>query len=260
MNRIGRTKTMNHLLRALVVLCVALLAACATPGGPDKVVTTWDLGPLPAATAAAPTAAVAAPPPVALRAPGGAGSAGANASVGPGSGPGLVGRAAIGSTQIMRPPLARPVLMITNVEAPAWLDNHYVTYRLAYSDPLQPRAYAQARWSMPPAQLVQQRARALLSQGASVVAVGDVGQGLVLKIELDDFSQVFDSAEASRVNVQWRATLFNNGRLVAQRAFTASRPAPSANAAGAVRALATATDALLEELATWIAAPAGLRR
>ena len=156
--------------------------------------------------------------------------------------------------------LPRPIVMLPDVTAPAWLDNHYVTYRLAYAEAQQPRPYAQARWSMTPAQLFQQRARERLAHNASVLSAGDVAQGMLLKLELEDFSQIFDTAETSRATVQVRATLLNNGRLVAQRGFTVVRPAPSANAAGAVRALAAATDALLDELAAWTVAPPALRR
>jgi cholesterol transport system auxiliary component len=39
------------------------------------------------------------------------------------------------------------------------LDNMAVLYRLGYADAQQLRPYAQARWSMPPAQLVRQRLR-----------------------------------------------------------------------------------------------------
>ena len=112
---------------------------------------------------------------------------------------------------------------------------------------------------MAPAQLLQQRARQRLARFANVLSVGDTSQELLLKLELDDYSQVFDSEQASRVQVRLRASLIANGRFLAQRSFAANRPAPTANAAGAVRGLAGATDALLDELARWVEASAAAR-
>lgn len=153
----------------------------------------------------------------------------------------------------------RLTVVLAEVQAPAWLDSRYITYRLGYADALQPRPYAQARWAMAPAQLLQQRARQRLARFANVLSVGDTSQELLLKLELDDYSQVFDSEQASRVQVRLRASLIANGRFLAQRSFAANRPAPTANAAGAVRGLAGATDALLDELARWVEASAAAR-
>jgi cholesterol transport system auxiliary component len=56
--------------------------------------------------------------------------------------------------------------------------------------------------------------------------------------------------------LRFRATLLENTgggeRLVAQRSFEVQRPAPSADAAGGVRALTAATDAAAQELAAWL--------
>jgi cholesterol transport system auxiliary component len=53
-----------------------------------------------------------------------------------------------------------------------------------------------------------------------------------------------------------RCTLLQNTaggeRLVAQRSFNVQRPAPTADAAGGVRALGAATDAAAQEIAAWL--------
>ena len=51
-----------------------------------------------------------------------------------------------------------PVLL-TDVETTPALDTTAVLFRLNYADAQQLRPYAQARWSMPPAQLLRQRLR-----------------------------------------------------------------------------------------------------
>jgi cholesterol transport system auxiliary component len=59
--------------------------------------------------------------------------------------------------------------------------------------------------------------------------------------------------------VRVRCTLLENSaageRLVAQRTFTVQRPAPTADAAGGVRALSAATDAAAAEIAGWLRQP-----
>jgi cholesterol transport system auxiliary component len=113
--------------------------------------------------------------------------------------------------------------------------------------------YAQARWSMPPAQLVTQRVRAVLSQQRPVVAPGDGPIEHVLQLSLEAFGQSFDTPQSSQGTVQLRATLLKGDALVAQREFVARAPAPTADAAGGVRALSLATQTVANELAGWVA-------
>ena len=146
------------------------------------------------------------------------------------------------------------------------LDNQAVLYRLAYADAQQLRPYSQARWSMPPAQLVRQRLRETLSRDRAVLNAGEgaalnrnASQGplpRVLKLELEEFSHLFDSPASSVGLIRLRATLVENTpggeKLLAQRNFSIQRPALSADAPGGVRALTAATDAAIEELALWL--------
>ena len=153
-----------------------------------------------------------------------------------------------------------PTLVLADTEASAALDSNAVLYRLAYSDVQQLRPYALARWSMTPAQLLRQRLREQLSQRRAVL---NAAQGvvvdkpaMVLHLELDEFSQLFETAERSSGLVRLRATLSQSGlgnqRLVAQSSFIVQRPAASADAAGGVRALTEATDAVVAEISQWL--------
>ncbi len=147
----------------------------------------------------------------------------------------------------------RPTLIVGEVVAPSWLDSIHIYYRLAFADVQQPRPYAQSRWTMAPPQLVSQRARLRLARFANIVSAGDTSQGAVVKLELDDFSQMFETQDVSRGVLLLRVSLISNGRVIGQRSFATSRVASSANAAGGVRALTEATDAVLEELSAWLA-------
>jgi cholesterol transport system auxiliary component len=157
-------------------------------------------------------------------------------------------------------PTTLSTLVLADVEAPASLETTAVLYRLAYSDAQQLRPYAQARWSMAPAQLVRQRVRETLGQQRAVLLQHDgVGTGvptLTLRVALEEFSQLFDAVEHSAGLVRMRATLSQSGpggeRLVAQRSFVVQRDSASADALGGVRALTTATDAAIAELDLWV--------
>lgn len=160
-----------------------------------------------------------------------------------------------------------PPLALADVEAPGLADGGTaVLYRLAYADAQQLRPYTQARWSVPPAQLVGQRLRDVLGQRRAVLGASDSAAlarttgpvPRLLRLELQEFTQVFQSPAASTGLVRLRATLVESTplgyNLLAQRSFSVQRPAPSADAPGGVRALAAATDALAQELDSWLEA------
>lgn len=153
-------------------------------------------------------------------------------------------------------PATRPALLLAEVEAPAALDSGALLYRLAYADVQQLRPYAQARWTMPPAQLLRQRLREALSRQRPVLNAGEGGASLLLRVELDEFSQLFEAPERSQGLVRLRASLVETAtgrdQLLAQKTVVAQRPAASADAPGGVRALTEAADAAVAELVNWL--------
>ena len=148
-----------------------------------------------------------------------------------------------------------PALALT-LQASSALDAMVIHYRLGYADSQQLRAYTLARWTMPPGELVQQRVRDGLSRHYTVLRPGE-GAQRVLQLELEEFSQVFEAPAQSHGLVRLRATLrqrqATGERLLAQRSFEVQQPAPSADAAGGVRALGAAVDAAVTELVQWLA-------
>ena len=142
-----------------------------------------------------------------------------------------------------------------------------VLYRLAYADARQLRPYSQARWSQPPAQLLQQRLREQLGQRRAILKADDgaaqardAAQGgrlpAVLRVELEEFSHLFASASDSAGVVRLRATVVDltlgGEALRGQRVFTVRTPARSADAAGGVAALADASTQVAQEVAEWV--------
>jgi cholesterol transport system auxiliary component len=152
------------------------------------------------------------------------------------------------------PAPALPALSVADVQAPAWLDEQHMFYRLDYVNALQPHAYAGSRWTMTPAALVTQRLRSRIAQAGGVVATPADGASLpVLRVELDDFSQVFPDAQHSLARVALRASLVRGRMLLAQRSVAREMPAPSADADGGAAAMSAATDAAIDEIIAWLA-------
>jgi cholesterol transport system auxiliary component len=160
---------------------------------------------------------------------------------------------------------AKPdALVLPEVEVAGVLETPALLYRLGYEDPHQLRPYALARWSAPPGQLLRQRLRDVLGRDRAVLdnaaAAALARRGgtppPVLRVELEEFSQLFDSPTASKGVLRLRCPLLENTpggeRLVAQRSFNVQRPAPSADAPGGVRALTAATDAAAQDIAAWL--------
>ncbi|MFZ6693477.1 ABC-type transport auxiliary lipoprotein family protein [Undibacterium sp. SXout20W] len=134
------------------------------------------------------------------------------------------------------------------------LDGNAMWYRLQYDNEQQLKAYAQARWSMPPAQLLTQRLKTrMLANGLQLVSSGDsVGAKLILHIEVDEFSQVFTSTSASHAQINLRAIVTKGKTVIAQRGFVAHAPSRSADAVGGARAMQEATDLLINEIQQWL--------
>ncbi|QTX20765.1 ABC-type transport auxiliary lipoprotein family protein [Comamonas aquatica] len=164
------------------------------------------------------------------------------------------------------PAVALPAVALGPVQAPLLSDGStLVHYRLAYADAQVLRAYTQARWSVPPAQMVQQRLREHLTQGGRVVLSAAPGEAPpsvqgrqvpVLRLALEEFSHVFTSAQDSVGWVRVRATLVDPAPqgdvLLAQRVLEVRQPASAPNAAAGVQALAQGVDVLGGALTQWL--------
>jgi cholesterol transport system auxiliary component len=136
-----------------------------------------------------------------------------------------------------------------DVRAAPWLSGPEIDYRLAYADPLERSQYADSRWAAPPALLLA----ALLRRQIGFAAVDSVASDCVLRVELQEFSQVFTAPLVSRGVLQGQISLIDGKRrLIAGRAIGVERPAPSPDATGGVQALVEASDELGRQLADWL--------
>lgn len=133
------------------------------------------------------------------------------------------------------------------VVTPPWLGVSAMQYRLAWNEPARRRAFAESRWVAQPADMLG------LALNRSLRAQAG-GHRCRLRIEVDEFVQIFDSAERSRVDVVVRAGLLppRSDAPLALREFRVGEGAVSADAPGGVEAYRVAVQRLAGELAQWI--------
>lgn len=149
-----------------------------------------------------------------------------------------------------------PAVKVLDVTAPETLASDKLIYRLSYADAQQTAAYANSHWTMAPSELLTQRLRTALSERGTVLTGADAVSAPVLKVDLNEFEQIFDSQTQSHGAVTARATLTHGGKVIGQRTFTARAPASTTDAAGGAQALATASDDLVAQIAAWLGAQA----
>jgi cholesterol transport system auxiliary component len=161
--------------------------------------------------------------------------------------------------QLQQPHQQRKSVLIADAAAPLWLDNTAIHYRLLYSNPSQSYSYANSRWAAPPAAILTQKIRDRIVTHTDKRVIKNSGTAradYILHIELEEFIQVFDTANDSRIAISLRASLVerNSRYLFAQKDFGIQEKTPTADAAGAVSALGSASNQLVDQLIAWLTA------
>jgi cholesterol transport system auxiliary component len=150
------------------------------------------------------------------------------------------------------------VIVVQDPIAPSWLDSLDIHYRLGYDDPARLRRYASSRWALSPVQLVGTLLRARLGEATergAVVRDYGLDSDYWVRVELEEFNQVFDTEQTGRARVRLRLALNERRgrRLLAQRTFDAEAACPSPNAQGAVAGLRVASERVVADVVDWIA-------
>lgn len=156
--------------------------------------------------------------------------------------PGPVAAAAEASTLLMTPTTAA---------------GFYDAQPIVYSAAAGTRAYYQLNsWTEPPSRrlgaLLAERLRRSGAFGSVTTTTGEARGALVLDTQLDEiYHDAATSPGAAKISLT--ATLSDPARrfVAGQRRFTASAPAPTADAAGAVQAFDVALGPLLDEVVAW---------
>ncbi|MES2046888.1 MAG: ABC-type transport auxiliary lipoprotein family protein [Pseudomonadota bacterium] len=145
-------------------------------------------------------------------------------------------------------------ISLADVSAPATLDSNAMLYRLAYDNAQLLHPYANHHWSMPPAQLFTQRFKSrIAATGGTVLGATDgVAELPVLRIEMDEFSQVFTSTTQSEAKIALRVTLIKKNKLIAQQYFDLATASASADASGGAKAMQVTADRSISAILAWL--------
>jgi cholesterol transport system auxiliary component len=140
------------------------------------------------------------------------------------------------------PAAALPPVRVGAVRAVAPFQDTDMHYRLAWRNPAEIAPFASSRWAATPAELVRkQLLRAAVDGGKCR-----------LDVELQEFTQVFASAQASEARVELRASLAHASGN-SSRALVIVEPNAGADAASGAAALARAVERAVGELGGWVA-------
>lgn len=131
----------------------------------------------------------------------------------------------------------------SSLDAPVWLWDDRIRYRLLYADASVIRFYAQDRWETPPP--------ALLEPHLNFVGKR---QDINLQIRLTEFEQQFDTPQKSRVilSLQVEARSLKTQQVIGKRDLKLEQTAATANAAGAISGFIVLTHMAAAKIQDWL--------
>jgi cholesterol transport system auxiliary component len=129
------------------------------------------------------------------------------------------------------------------VEAPKWLSDNRIRYRLLYADPTQVRFYSLDRWIAPPPELFEPLLNASTKQWPKPIT-----------IQLDVFEQQFDSPDKAKVVMHFSATTTPDDKQHKSRTrnFKLQLPCLTSDAKGAVTGFNLLTKQAVDKLQAWL--------
>ncbi len=130
------------------------------------------------------------------------------------------------------------------VDAPSWLWDNRIRYRLLYSSPTQVGFYALDLWIASPPELFEQ-----------LLMVSVRTRNYALIIRLHDFEQQFIAPDQANVVLRFTAEAYSGGNKekIALQEFYLKRPTTTPNAAGAVSGFAELTRQAADRIHAWLA-------
>lgn len=130
---------------------------------------------------------------------------------------------------------------VINVNAPTWLWDNRLRYRLLYSESTQIRYYGLDHWLAPPPELLER----YLRQYCQVAPFN-------LAIELLEFEQQFSSLRQASVVLSFTATALRAQQVIGAKTFRLVIATPSADASGAVTGFVSLARQAVTQLQSWL--------
>lgn len=129
------------------------------------------------------------------------------------------------------------------LDAPIWLWDDRIRYRLLYNDATVIRYYNRDRWEAPLPALLERR-----------LSIAGLRQPIHLQLQLTQFEQQFKTVDSAHVEMTLKANAYaNNGiRLLGKRTFNLSQKNVSPDAAGAITGFIALIEQAQTEIQTWL--------
>lgn len=136
-----------------------------------------------------------------------------------------------------------------NVNAPTWLWDNRIRYRLLFASPSEVRFYGLDRWIASPPELLEQ----------FLAASGKV-QDYALIIRLQDFEQQFDASDRARVVLRFSVEAYSDNKKIGVQEFYLQQPTKTPDAAGAISGFADLAQQAAGKIQDWLAGLPGRRK
>ncbi|MDO9423347.1 MAG: hypothetical protein Q7T40_04065 [Methylobacter sp.] len=131
---------------------------------------------------------------------------------------------------------------LISVNAPTWLWDNRIRYRLLFASPSQLRFYGLDRWIASPPELFEQ----LLSSSGKT-------QNYVLIVKLQNFEQQFDAPDRARVVLRFSVEAYSDNNRIGTQEFYLQQPTKTPDAAGAIRGFTDLAQQADERIQGWLA-------
>ncbi|MFU8788969.1 MAG: hypothetical protein ACNA7G_08065 [Methylobacter sp.] len=128
-----------------------------------------------------------------------------------------------------------------SVNAPTWLWDNRIRYRLLFAAPSQVRFYGLDRWIAAPPELFEQ-----------LLNVGGKASDYNVIIRLQDFEQQFDAPDRARVVLRFSAEAYSGNDKVGTQAFYLQQPTKTPDAAGAIGGFTELARQAGEKIQRWL--------
>lgn len=131
---------------------------------------------------------------------------------------------------------------LVTVNAPTWLWDNRIRYRLLFASPSQVRYYGLDRWIASPPELLEQQLRTI-----------GKAQNYALIIRLQDFEQQFETPDRARVVMRFSVEAYSDNKKIGAQEFYLQQPTKTPDAAGAISGFTDLTQQAVERIQVWLA-------
>jgi len=129
------------------------------------------------------------------------------------------------------------------VDAPVWLWDSRIRYRLLYKDPTAIAYYNLDRWEAPIPTLLEQQ-----------LNIPELTKPLYLKIQLTQFEQRFSAPDKAQVIMELRVSTFSSkeNTLLAKQTFKGVKITARPDAQGAILGFSQLTEQMNTQITAWL--------